>query len=65
MERLDPLPSFWPVCIGFVLSLLALVALMVATSTATQTYNLRGSLQPERSVILEESYPAYVSPTFI
>ena len=62
-ERLDLLTSFWPVCIGFVLSLLALLALMVATSTATQNYNLRGTIPAERSVILDEGYPAYISQT--
>ena len=61
-ERLDLLPSFWSVGIGFVLSLLALVALMVTTSTATQNYNLRGT-PGERSVILDEGYPAYISQT--
>jgi hypothetical protein len=62
----DALPSLWPTCIGFVLSQVALLVMMVGLSAAApepSSIGLRGAVQPEVSAPADELYPAYASPT--
>jgi len=65
-ERVDLLPSFWPACIGFALSQIAVAAVMVmlafsAADPKVGGADLRGSLPPELTagsgVVVYEVHP--------
>ncbi len=64
-DRLDVVPSLWPVAIRWVLSHLALVAIVAlsAADPKPSSIGLRGIIQPEVSNAPGELYPAYASPT--
>jgi len=65
--ELHLLSFLWRPFIGFALCQLAALVLMLVVSAADSTVrkDLRGPIQPEVSVVLEESYPIYVSATLI
>ena len=66
METEHPLACLWRPFIGFALCQLAALVLMLAVSAAPKvTEDLRGPIEPEVSVVLEEPYPVYVSTTLI
>ena len=64
MEAEHPLACLWRPFIGFALCQLAALVLMLAVSAAPKV-TLRGPIEPEVSVVLEEPYPVYVSATLI
>jgi hypothetical protein len=67
METEHPLSCLWRPFIGFALCQLAALVLMLVVSAADPkvSKDLRGPIEPEVSVDLEESYPVYVSATLI
>ena len=64
MKTEHPLLCLWRPFLGFALCQLAALILVLAVSAAPKVRkDLRGPIDPEVSVVLEESYPVYVSAT--